>query len=84
MPAINLSTLQLLRDKEASIAAYYRERIGEKPAQNAALIAAGLKPLHSEATLKWDADSLAEHERSIEALDAVLAHFGGTAEAEAA
>ena len=45
---------------------------GPKRAQNAALVAAGLAPLHSESLFAWDDEHKAKYERRIAALESLL------------
>jgi hypothetical protein len=80
--AIDIEALRDLRSVQESMVRYYGKS-EEMQAQNAALIAGGLPPLHSEASFKWDHEQRARHRRFVQVLDAVLAHFGDD-QAEAA
>ena len=72
---IDISILRKLRDQQASMVRYYAET-DKKRAQNAALISAGLAPIHSELSLQWDFEQAAERQRYVEVLDAVIEHLG--------
>jgi acetyl-CoA carboxylase carboxyltransferase component len=80
---IDLNTVREMRAHAETLGRYYADT-AKKRAQNDALIAAGLAPLHSESALKWDEESAAKHARFVETCDAILAHFGEPATAEAA
>lgn len=80
---IDLAVLRSVRDSSARMVDYY-SRSDEKRAQNAALEAAGLKPLHNEDQIQWDLRHAERCKREVEVLDAVLAHFGDMPQAEAA
>jgi len=82
--AIDIENLQKLRTHNASMVRYYSDGDpSTKLAQNAALVAAGLPPVHSDSKLQWDRDQAALHQRYVDTLDAVLAHLGAD-QAEAA
>lgn len=81
--AIDMDVLREILAQTESMRAYY-ERSEEKVAQNAAMAAAGLPPLHGESQLKWDRDAAAKKQREIVCLKAVIAHLGGDLQAEAA
>jgi hypothetical protein len=82
---IDLNVVREMRANAEMMVRYYAgDGVDRKLAQNAALKAAGLAPLYSEATLKADAETAARHTRFVETCDAILAHFGEPAQAEAA
>lgn len=80
--AIDIKTLKELRANSDMMLRHYGDS-EKKQLQNAALVTAGLPPLHSPASLQWDADQLVRYRRFVATLDAVLAHFGAD-QAEAA
>lgn len=85
MATIDITILHEMRANAASMASYYESAgIEKKVAQNAALEAAGLEPMHKPSSIAWDREHAAKHRRYIEVLDAVIAHVGGEAQAEAA
>lgn len=70
-----LQVLGELRDSARRMAEHYGKS-DEKVAQNAALVAAGLAPIHSETLFRYDAERRAEHLRHIKVLDALIAELG--------
>jgi hypothetical protein len=80
---IDLNVVREMRAHAETMVRYYGDN-GRKRAQNAAMEAAGLAPLHSETALKWDEDNAQRYVRFAETCDAILAHFGEPAQAEAA
>lgn len=77
-----LAVLHQIRAHHASMVTFYGD-VEQKVRQNEALVAAGLTPIYSPSSLKWDQDQAAKHRGFVETLDAVIAQLGGDA-AEAA
>jgi 1-aminocyclopropane-1-carboxylate deaminase/D-cysteine desulfhydrase-like pyridoxal-dependent ACC family enzyme len=76
MAAIDLDTLrEMLRFTESLAKSY--GAVEAKLAQNAALTAAGLDPLYSESSMKWDRDNLARCRREAECLRQVITYHEG-------
>lgn len=85
MPAtIDLNILRRVLEGAQSMAAYYEKAAAEKAAQNAAMTAAGLAPLHNEITVHWDAEHAAERRQEVATLQAVMAMLESQTVAEAA
>jgi hypothetical protein len=77
---IDLNTVREMRANAANMVRHHGDA-EEKQRQNAALIAAGLRPLHGESALQWDIDQGRKYARFVEACDAILAHFDEQTEA---
>lgn len=73
---INLDVLREVLAGAESMVAYYSGG-DEKARQNAALVAAGLQPIHSESSLEWDLRQAAEKRLQVECLRAVIALIEG-------
>lgn len=74
MEGLDIEALRETLASEESMVRYYGDST-VKEAQNAALLAAGLKPLHAESELKHNLELCAKKQRSVAALKAVIAHF---------
>lgn len=81
--AIDLDVLRATLKREESMVRYYTPST-TKLAQNAALEAAGLPPIHNTRAASWDAQQREVHQRAVEVLQAVIAHFEGESAQEAA
>jgi hypothetical protein len=81
--AIDLDALGEALAAATTMIAYYAKDRADKAAQNAAMEAAGLKPLHGDYTITWAAQHEASYRKQADALRAVLSHFGAD-QAEAA
>jgi hypothetical protein len=79
---IDLNTVREMRANAENMVRHYGNA-EQKQRQNEALVAAGLPPLHGDASLQWDIDQGRKYARFVEACDAILAHFGAD-QAEAA
>lgn len=73
---IDIAALIEARDHHEMLVASYG-KAEQKRRQNAALEAAGLPPMHSESSLKWDVEQLAHHQRIAEVLRQVIAYHSG-------
>jgi len=73
---VDVSALIEARDHHEMMVASYGKR-DQKLRQNAALEAAGLPPMHSASSLKWDAEQLVRHQRMAEVLRHVIAYHSG-------
>lgn len=78
---IDLIVLGAALSRAEGMARYYAKETEGRAAQNAALTAAGLKPLHNERMLKLDERAGAQYSAEAACLRAVIAYFGGDAEA---
>lgn len=72
--AINLGVLRAILKSEESMVAYY-SKSEEKLAQNVALVAAGLSPLHSESSIKRDLECADERRIRVRHLSAAIAYL---------
>lgn len=79
---IDLNVLREIRKHHASMVTFYGD-VEQKLRQNEALVAAGLPPIYSPSSVKWDQDQAAKHRGFVETMDVVIAQLGGDA-AEAA
>lgn len=65
---------QMLKTSDIMIP-YYEKELAKRTTENAAMIAAGLPLIHSEGSVKFSADNLAERRQQSVCLKAVIEHF---------
>ncbi len=81
---IDLEALRECRDGASRMAKYYGDRAAKCQGENAAMAAAGLRPLHSESGVQWDRDQQAMAQRHVAALEAAIAALSPAEPAKAA
>lgn len=80
--SINTDALRELLRSQQNMVEHYSGSI-QKRAQNAALEAAGLKPIFPESSLQWDDTNRAKHQLWADQITAIIAHFEGEEQAAA-
>ena len=81
---IDIEALRECRDSASGMAKFYGDRAAKCQGENAAMVAAGLPPLHGERGVQWDRDQQAAAQRHVAALEAAIAALSPPDSAEAA